>query len=362
MADFKDEISPALVGALAGELSRAWPSFPHAAFIADATGGLAELELLARVGHVAAALGRHLPEDFVVAAGVLDAALDSPGLDGWMTLPCGYFVAERGIDQPEIALPLLARLSPRFSSEGPVRPFIERHPELTWRYLHAWARDPDPHVRRLASETTRPRLPWARRLNAFIRDPSPVIELLDILYDDPSEYVRRSVANNLNDIAKDHPERAIATAHRWLKAGGEHTTGVVRHALRTLIKRGDPHALALLGYESAASVRLVGLAVTPECVPIGGQVEISFTLHADGRPAPVMIDYRVHYAGARGVRSAKVFKLTTRTLEPERPQRFTRRHAFRPVSVRRLYPGPHRIEIQVNGRVLGGVAVELVEP
>src|SRR5262249_35206105 len=154
MADFKDEISPALVEALAGELGRAWREFPSEAFIADATAGLGRLELLARVAHVAAALGRHLPDSFPVAAATLDAALASPSLDGWMTLPCGYFVAECGIDWPELALPLLARLSPRFSSEGPVRPFIERYPELTLAYLNAWARDPDAHVRRLASETT----------------------------------------------------------------------------------------------------------------------------------------------------------------------------------------------------------------
>jgi len=362
MADFKDEISPALIGALADELVRAWPEFPAAAFAGEAGEGLERLELMARVRRVAAVLGRHMPTDFSAAAGVLDAALASPSFTSWMTLPCGFFATEYGIEQPELALPLLARLSPRFSSEGPVRPFIERYPDLTMGFVREWARDVDDHVRRLASETTRPRLPWATRLERFVRDPSPVIELLDMLRDDPSEYVRRSVANSLNDISKDHPALAAATARRWLDAGGEHVQEVVRHGLRTLVKKGDPDALALLGYERSAPVRLDEFVVTPPLVAIGGEVELSFTLVADGGPTPVVVDYLVYHAGARGARGAKVFKLTTRTLEPGKPQRIRRRHVFREVTVRRLYPGSHRIEVQVNGRVLGGADVELVEP
>jgi len=362
MADFKDEISPELIGALADELVRAWPEFPAAAFTGEAGDGLERLELMARVRRVAAVLGRHLPTDFAAAAVVLDAALTSPGFTSWMTLPCGFFATEYGIGQPELALPLLARLSPRFSSEGPVRPFIERYPDLTMGFVREWARDADDHVRRLASETTRPRLPWATRLDRFVRDPSPVIELLDVLRDDPSEYVRRSVANNLNDISKDHPELAVATARGWLNAGGEHVQEAVRHGLRTLVKKGDPDALALLGYERSAPVRLDEFVVTPPQVAIGGEVALSFTLVAEGGPTPVVVDYLVYHAGARGARGAKVFKLTTRTLEPGKPQRIRRRHVFREVTVRHLYPGSHRIEVQVNGRVLGGADVELVEP
>jgi len=364
MADFKDEISPQLIGALADELVRAWPEFPAAAFAGAAGEGLEGLELMARVHHVAAVLGRHLPGDFAAAAGVLDAALASPSFTSWMTLPCGFFATEYGSEQPELALPLLARLSPRFSSEGPVRPFIERYPDLTMGFVREWARDADDRVRRLASETTRPRLPWAPRLELFVRDPSPVIELLDVLRDDPSEYVRRSVANSLNDISKDHPELAVATARRWQDAGGDHVQDVVRHGLRTLVKKGDPDALAVLGYERSAPVRLQELVVTPPQVAIGGGVELSFTLVAEGRPTPVVVDYLVYHAGARGARAAraaKVFKLTTRTLEPGKPQRIRRRHVFREVTVRRLYPGVQRIEVQVNGRVLGGADVELVE-
>jgi hypothetical protein len=171
--------------------------------------------------------------------------------------------------------------------------------------------------------------------------------------------VRRSVANHLNDIAKDHPEVALECAQRWLVTGGDGAAWVVRHGLRTLVKRGDPAALALLGFDHAAPVRLDGLTVAPARLPIGGEATIAFTLSAD-HTVRVAVDYLVHHAGARATRRSKVFKLTTNTIQPGLPLMITRQYPFREVSVRRLYPGTHRIDIQVNGRVLGGADVELV--
>ena len=357
MAAFKDEISPPVVAILAAEMERAWPGFPTRRFEAAATGGLDQLELLARVSHVARALGECLPEPFAEGAAVLHRALDSDVLTGWITLACNEYVATRGIDEPDLALPLLARLTPRFSCESAIRPFVERHPEVTFAYLRRWVGDPDEHVRRLVSEGTRPRLPWAPQLRSLRADPRPAVELLDHLVSDESEYVRRSVANHLNDIAKDHSELAVSIARRWKAEGADR---VVRHGMRTLAKQGDPTALALLGYDPAAPVSLADLTVTPGRVEVGGTVEIAFTLAAADSPVPAMVDYRVHHAGARGTRAPKVFKLTTRTLQPGQPVRFTRRHAFREVSVRRIHPGPHLVEIQVNGRVLAGAEVEVV--
>ncbi|MFC8847433.1 MULTISPECIES: DNA alkylation repair protein [unclassified Micromonospora] len=360
MADFKDEISPAMVTALAGELHRAWDGFPTTAFTADAA-GLAPLALLARVRHVAAALGRAMPGDFAAAATVLHRALDSASFTGWMTLPCGYYVAEYGLDAPDVALPALAALSPRFSSEGPIRYFIERHPRATFDQLRRWAADPDEHLRRLVSEGTRPRLPWAPQLRGLVADPTPAVALLDRLHDDPSEYVRRSVANHLNDISRDHPDLAVSIARRWAGTGGDRTAWVIRHGLRTLAKQGHPGALRLLGYDLDIPVTLTGLTVTPASVPIGGEVTIAFTLVAD-TTARAVVDYAVHHAGVRGTRAPKVFKLTTVTLQGGRARSVSRRHPFREVSVRRLHPGQHRIDIQINGRILGSTEVRLTGP
>ena len=164
MAAFKDEYSPQLVAALGHELQIAWAQFPLDRWQQTASDGLDELELLQRVDHLARALSACLPTRFDEAAAILLRLLDHDEFDGWMMLPVGYYVADAGINEPDIALPLLAALTPRFSSEGPIRPFIERHPDTTYRYLHEWTQDPDEHVRRLVSEGTRPRLPWAPQL------------------------------------------------------------------------------------------------------------------------------------------------------------------------------------------------------
>jgi 3-methyladenine DNA glycosylase AlkC len=362
MAAFKDEFSPELVRALARELSAAWPEFPRRRFTDRAGAALEPLELMARVELLSDRLAGTLPGDFGAAAAILWRALDSPTFTGWMTLPCGTYVARVGIDDPDVALPLFAGLSPRFSSEGPIRPFIERRPKLTYEYLQRWTTDPDEHVRRLVSEGTRPRLPWAPLLRGLIADPSPNLPLLEALVDDPSEYVRRSVANHLNDIAKDHPDVALDLARRWI-ARGEPGAWVVRHRLRTLVKRGDPAALEILGVDGGAEIVLYDLRLEPERLVIGRTVSFSFTLVLAGnQPAEAIIDYRVHYVGANGLRRPKVFKLTRRRLQPDEPVTITRAHRFANVSIRQLRPGPHTIDVQVNGRVLASAGLEVVEP
>ena len=357
MANFKDELSPALAGALGSELQMAWPEFPLQAWSDAATSGLEQLELMARSAHLARALTLCLPLPFPEAAAVLGRALESPTFTGWMVLPCGQFVAQQGIDHPDVALPLLAGLTRRSSSEFPIRPFIERHPESTFRYLHQWTGHPDEHVRRLVSEGTRPRLPWAPVLRGLIDDPSPSIALLDRLFDDDSAYVRRSVANHLNDISKDHPDLALACAARWL-AGSSHGDGVVRHGLRTLVKRGDPQALRLLGYGHSNEVTLVEFTVSPPAITIGGEVTLTAVLSAedDTRAA---IDYLVHYQGVRGLKPGKVFKLTSRALPAGDRVAVTKRHRFDHVSIRTIRPGLHRVELQVNGRVLGSADITI---
>ncbi len=350
MPNFKDELSPAVVERLATSLGLGAP------FVREACDGLERLELKARAAHIEGALRDHLGGDLDQIEGAIDAALVETAFSGWMLWPVGDLVAAAGLDQPERTFALLARITPRWTMEGAVRPLIDRHPAVAMQTLTAWARDPDEHVRRLASEGSRPRLPWSPRLRALMADPTPVLPLLDHLRDDASEYVRRSVANHLNDIAKDHPELALAVASRWRAEGGAHTDAVLRRALRTLVKAGESRALALLGFRGA--VRLVTLAIGPTRVPIGGTVTITAVVTAD-EPLRAAIDYAVHHAGARGRRAPKVFKWTARDLVPGVEQRLERRHAFREVSIRRIYPGPHRVEVITNGVVLGGAEIDV---
>lgn len=359
MAAFKDEISVAMAGRLAGELAAAWPAFPRRRFTQGLGQALEPLELMARAGVLTDRLEATLPGDFAAAAAILWAALDSPSFTGWMTLPCGNFVARAGIDRPDLALPLLAGLTPRWSSELAIRPFIERHPRVTYAHLRRWVADPDEHVRRLVSEGTRPRLPWAPQLRGLMADPTPNVPLLDRLVDDPSVYVRRSVANHLNDIAKDHPDRAVDLARRWW-ARGDDARWAVRHGLRSLVKAGVPDALAVLGVTTDADIRLTSLTVDREVMAIGDAVTFTAIIELVGpEPTEAVVDYRVHYVGTKGVRRPKVFKLSRRVLEPGQPTTFTRRHAFEHVSIRRILAGTHTIDVQVNGRVLGSVEVEV---
>jgi 3-methyladenine DNA glycosylase AlkC len=198
------------------------PNFPGDAFVAEALDGLQELELTPRARHVAHALARHLPDDYERSVDILVRSLGPPivadeltGIDGFLYLPHVFFVAEHGLGHWEASMRAQYELTRRFTAEYSIRAFIDHEPERTLARLREWATDPSPHVRRLVSEGTRPRLPWAPRLQRFVRDPAPVLELLELLKDDPALYVRRSVANNLNDIGKDHPNLLVDTCRAW---------------------------------------------------------------------------------------------------------------------------------------------------
>lgn len=361
MPPFKDSINAQTVAALAKRLSAAGP-FPSRRFVTSATSRLEELELKARVAHVATALAACLPGDFADAAPQVERAVAGSELGMWEAWPVMDWVALAGIEQPDLALPLLATLTSHASAEMAIRPFIDRHPTRTLGQLREWVRHPDEHVRRLVSEGSRPRLPWASRIALLEREPHLTVPLLDALREDPSDYVRRSVANHLNDLNKVVPELALTTATRWRQQGGKHVDWVLRQGLRTLVKAGEPRALGLIG-ASAACVELVDLTVSTPVVRLGDALEFSFTLRsAEAEPAVVVIDYVIHHAKADGRTTPKVFKLSTRTLEPGSPVTITRRHALRPISTRRYHAGEHRVEVQVNGQVLGGGTFRLELP
>ncbi len=370
---FKHRFDASAVRSAAGHLSRVWPSFDGERFVARATDGLDALELKARVLHITGALDETLPADFAAAADVLEAALapaepddnasgsatSEAGLSGWVLWSAGEFVAQRGLAHPERALRTLHALTQRFTAEFAIRPFLVAHPERTLRTLAAWVHDPSAHVRRLVSEGSRPRLPWGLQLKAFIADPSPTLPLLRALQDDPSAYVRRSVANHLNDIARDHPAVVAAWLETHLPDASDRRRALLRHASRTLIKRGDARALHAWGLGAAFEGEL-SFALTPPAVRLGEHVVLSLELHAGGATAQrVAIDYVVHHVRADGDTSPKVFKGWVVTLEPGEVRTLARRHALRPITTRRYYPGAHRVEVQVNGRVLAEAGFRL---
>ena len=358
----KSFINRESIARLAAAIQAVEPTFDSRAFVKQATTGLAPLELKARIDHVSAALAAHLPPSFPTAARILSKAIPepTPDLTMWEAWPATTYVEYHGLEHPAEALDALAVLTRYASAEFAIRPYVEQHPELTWPRLQEWTRSSDLHLRRLASEGTRPRLPWGRQLPSLRRDPTPSLALLDRLRDDPEAHVRRSVANHLNDVAKDHPDLAIATARRWLASPSEHTERVVRHALRSLIKSGHPEALALLG--SAPDVRLgvVDLAVHTPVVTLGEALHFSFTLASTAdEPIRAVIDYVIYHRRANGALTPKVFKLSTRTLAPNSREPMSRHHPMRPITTRRYYVGEHRLEVQVNGLALAAATFEL---
>lgn len=260
---FKNYYNVALVQTLAARICAVKPDFPAEDFVAFAAERIEPLELKARVATIAEGLRRFLPEAYPEALRIILAILGEElpaegGMfnEGFHILPLATFVEYYGLDDFELSMRALYEITKRFSSEFAVRPYLVRYPEKTLDWLKQHLNDPNQHVRRWISEGTRPRLPWGMQLPAFIKDPSPTLALLERLKDDPSPYVRKSVANHLNDITKDNPQRVLETVDRWMQDASPERRWVINHALRTLVKKGDARALALLGFAQTSAVQV----------------------------------------------------------------------------------------------------------
>ncbi|MGL4649474.1 MAG: hypothetical protein ACRC1H_08690, partial [Caldilineaceae bacterium] len=257
----------------------------------------------------------------------------------------------------ELSLHTIGAFTRYASGEFAIRPFLNADLAQTLVYLHLWAADAHEGPRRLASEGSRPRLPWAMAVPALKRDPTPILPILTLLKDDPSETVRRSVANNLNDIAKDHPELVIDLARRWIGQSPQ-VDSLLKHACRTLLKKGDARALALFGFHAPHAARALDLRVAPAGLPIGEWVTLHWTLEVEGdEPVKVRMEYAVDFVKARGT-SRTVFQLSERMWEPGR-YLLQKRHSTADLSTRRHYPGPHHVMLLLNGEAQGTVTFEL---
>ncbi|WP_250034402.1 hypothetical protein [Paractinoplanes maris] len=301
-----------------------------------------------------------------LARTVRSARAGAPEFGGWMIWPvtaavAGRAVADGGPEAFDDALALLAELTGLLTAEFAIRTLLRHDLDRALAAALGWTRSGDTDVRRLASEGTRPYLPWSVRVPEILRRPGVTVPILDALYRDPSEYVRRSVGNHLNDLSRDHPALVVETATRWLADPDGNTAPMVRRSLRTLIKRGDPGALALLGFSAAATtLEIDQVSLDRTVVPIGEAVEFRSAIRNTGdEPARLAIDYVVHHRKANGTQTAKTFKLTTATLAPGQRLEVRRTHQFRVITTRRYYPGPHAIALQVNGVATDSVTFEL---
>jgi 3-methyladenine DNA glycosylase AlkC len=358
-AKLKDFFDARIVREVASSLARVEPAFDARGLVRTGLAGLDLLELTGRAWHLAETLNRYLPRPFPRAADVIAASLGpelahtgSFGMAPFRYLPYVFFVQKHGLDDFEAAMRLQYQLTKRFSAESSIRAFLVKYPEKTYERLREWASDESVHVRRLVSEGTRPRLLWAPRLRAFQDDPRPVIALLELLKDDPERYVQRSVANNLNDIGKDHPGLAIEVCRRWQADAPAARTWIVRHALRSLVKKGDRAALKLLGVGGQPSVRIGKAELVSPAVSLGGKLRFSFEIASTGKKAQdLLVDYAVHFVKSDGMTRPKVFKLRKIALAPSARVELGSTVSFEDLTTRRHYPGRHRIDVLVNGVV-----------
>jgi 3-methyladenine DNA glycosylase AlkC len=355
----KNSYGPEIPREIARMIRSTYPKFPADTFVRDVLKGYEPLALTQRGWKIARALRRHLPQDYPRALEILMASLKpsatylarSSSLSSFLYLPHTLFVAEYGLDNFEISMRAQHELTQHFTAEFSIRAFLEKHPKPALTRLKIWTRDPNVHVRRLVSEGTRPRLPWAPRLRGFQADPRPVLELLELLKDDPELYVRRSVANNLNDIGKDHPDVLVKTVRRWMKGATEERRWIVRHALRSAVKRAEAGALDVLGFGGAAKVSVTKIDIAPKQAAIGKSVVVSFDIrNATTKTQRVLADLRVHFVKSNGRSSPKVFKLKTLELAPKEAVRLRKTIGLHEMTTRKHYPGRHKIDVVLNGQ------------
>ncbi|MPV68158.1 DNA alkylation repair protein [Burkholderia sp. BE17] len=357
----KESLAARQFHALSDVLHSIEPAFDRAAFLATALDGLDGLTLMERVRRASVAIdtgARSLPGGYDAVLALLQEAAPRLGR-GFVSLIAPDYVGQYGRHAFDRSMDALKYFTPFGSSEFAVREFLRIDSARALAVMETWSHDADDAVRRLASEGSRPRLPWSFRLREIEADPVLAARILDDLRADSSAYVRRSVANHLNDVAKTHPAWVLDRAERW---GGDHphTRWIVRHALRTLVKQCDARALAILGAESAPRLEVGPFDVTPAQVVLGESITLACELHSTaGTAQRLVVDYRIAYVKQNGDASPKVFKLKALTLEPG--QRITLRHSrsIRDFTTRRHYAGRHEVELIVNGRVVARSFFEL---
>ena len=343
---------------IATQIHTEYPEFDRNGFIDNCLANLDELTFSQRNHLIYTHLVRYLPDDFPTAAEILICSLGDPitteeleGYNGFYVMPFTHYIAQHGIDHLELSLKALLEMTMRFTSEWAIRPFLEKHESKTLVFLHSLASHPHPHARRLVSEGSRPRLPWGSRLQKFVKDPTIVFTLLEHLKNEPTRLVQRSIANSLNDIAKDHPDRVIEFLKQWKSQEVLDIDWIISHATRSLVKSGHPATLELLGYNMNTALD-VEVSLNQTRIVLGETLEFSVTIHSH-KEQNVLIDYCLGYQKANGTIAPKVFKLTTKKLKKGEIITLTKRHPIKPATTRVHYNGEHTLQLQINGNQAG---------
>lgn len=354
MSALKNIYNPAFYDRLSDVLKKSITGFDKDTFInLINSNGFEDMELKARMRHTSTMLHHFMPKDFKKAVSVLETIIENLRVSGFGedSLACMFlpdYIEVYGLDHYDDAIKALENTTQFTSCEFAVRPFMLKYGEKMMAQMTAWSLHDSYKVRRFASEGARPRLPWAMAIPYLKRDPSAVLPLLENLKNDPAEYVRRSVANNINDIAKDHPDVVLDIAKRW-KGFSKETDAIVKHGSRTLLKQGHPEILKLYGLD-ATHIEFSGFEVLTPKVKMGDSVEFSFAIeNKDSQPRTVRLEYGMYYMKAKGQHARKVFKISERVYQPGEKALITRKQSFKAITTRVFYAGEHKLSIIING-------------
>jgi len=364
----RDYFNPKVVTAMANRIEQVYPQFDTQGFTNYINPKLSELTYSERLNLIVKGQEKYLPGDFPTAARIvvnsLMPAYDSDELknanDRFIVATKAMFISNNGQEHFDLSMNALYEITKRLTAEWGIRSFLINYPEKSLAVLKKWAKDKDPHVRRLVSEGSRPSLPWGKKLPHFEKDPTPTLVLLELLKNDESEYVRRSVANHLNDHTKKHPDLIVETLKRWkLQNSDKNTMRMIKHALRTLLKKGHAGALEILGYKKGVKVEVENLTADKK-VKVGDYLNFSFEVKSTGKKTqPLMVDYVIYYQKDKGTLSPKVFKMTTKELNAGETLPLKKRQSFKVITTRKFHLGVHRLAVQVNGEELAALEQNL---
>ncbi len=379
MEPFKNIYNKNSIKIIAAHIKRNDPSFDDASFSRSITPKLSQLELKDRVRLIADTIHNHNNKNYKKNLSVLIRTLapddqhlekewdnndTSNGLSGFLAWPIAQYIEDYGLDHFPTSLQAIKEVTKRFTGEFAIRPFIQKDSTKVLSYLEKWVKDKNHHVRRLVSEGTRPNLPWGMKVEILTNNPNTYIHLLDHLYDDESEYVRRSVANHMNDLSRHHPKLFYKLMQEWSKRNKSLIVQKsIRHACRSELKKGSAKALKLLGYKKNINISIKGNKLSPKKIKEGDNITLEFKLkNLSSKKEPILIDYIISYLKNNGTYSKKVFRLKDTTISPSNVLEIKKIIKFKKVTTRVHYSGTHHIEVQVNGQILSKNTFELKVP
>jgi|688.fasta_scaffold19370_2 3-methyladenine DNA glycosylase AlkC len=339
------------ISQLAEELANSSKQFDKKKFLRSFdTAAWNNAELKQRVTFIAEAIHELLPLDFPKSMAVLIPVSRKFSWGFFGVFFCEY-VEKYGMDFWEESMHALEEFTKTSTAEFAIRKFIRKDPKHSMQQMVMWSKSENHHVRRLSSEGCRPRLPWGMKLDEFVKDPAPVLKILDRLKNDPELYVRKSVANNLNDISKDHPELVLEIAQQW--AGkSSNTDWIIRHGLRTLLKGGNKKALSLFDHHDAAGLSVSELALDPKRIRIGEKLKFSFIITSEHTAkVPARVEFAIDYMKANGKPNRKVFHVSGTPLNAGTTA-FKRQLSFADLTTRKHHPGRHVLYVFINGETL----------